>query len=55
MCDLETEVVSNSKELFFRQIKMLGDNFSHYQVWLFEIQISISVCDSVDPWTQLKA
>ena len=54
MCELEIEEVSNSKELFFRQIKMFV-TFSLYQVWLFEIQISISVCDSVDPWTQLKA
>ena len=54
-CDLKTEIVSDSKEVFFRQIKMLGDNFSQYQVWLFKIQISIPACESVDPWTEFKA
>ena len=55
LCDLKTEIISDSKEVFFRQIKMLGDTFSQYQVELLKIQTSIPVCESVDPWTQLKA
>ena len=49
MCDLETEMVSDLKELYFRQIKMLGDTFLQYQIILFEIQLSIPVCESVNP------